>query len=200
MIKIGITGGMGSGKSVLGQLFEVFDIPVYIADRESKRLTNESPLIRNELTALFGKEIYTTKGINKNKLASFIFKDPALLRKVNAIIHPVVFQDFESWADKQTTTCCAVESAILFESGFDSFVDLKLMVYAPLSIRIRRIRERDKASVEEIQKRLKNQLSDDIKRSKSDFTILNDEKMALLPQMEIFISFLKETAEDKNMK
>ena len=123
MIKIGITGGIGSGKSVVAALLELSGIPVYIADTESKLLTATSPVIREKLVALFGEELYTADSLNKRQLASHIFGNPERLGQVNAIIHPEVNRHFLAWVERLNTPVCAIESAILFESGFNRIVD-----------------------------------------------------------------------------
>lgn len=187
MIKIGITGGIGSGKSVVASLLELSGIPVYIADTESKRLTASSPVIRKKLTALFGESLYTAQGLDKKQLASHIFGNPELLKQVNAIIHPEVNRHFQAWADKQNTPICGIESAILFESGFNRVVDVTLMVYAPLEVRIRRVQERDALPRKEIVHRIDSQLPDEEKKEKSDYVIFNDGKQALLPQVAAFL-------------
>lgn len=109
MIKIGITGGIGSGKSVVASLLALSGVPVYIADEESKWLTNNSPVIREKLTALFGPEIYTNEGLNKKLLASHIFNNPKQLQQVNQIIHPEVNRHFSAWVERQTSPLCAIE-------------------------------------------------------------------------------------------
>lgn len=190
MKKIGITGGIGSGKSVVASLLKLSGVPVYSADDESKRLTASSPVIRQALTTLFGEEIYTPNGLNKQLLASCIFNDPAQLEQVNAIIHPEVNRHFLAWVERQQTDFCAIESAILFESGFDCMVDVRLMVYAPLETRIARAMKRDGAVREEVLRRMNNQLSDEIKKERSDYVIYNDDRQALLPQTAAFLSFL----------
>ncbi len=190
MIKIGITGGIGSGKSVVASLFALSSIPVYIADEESKWLTNNSPIIRGKLTALFGPEIYTSEGLDKKLLASYIFNDPERLRQVNQIIHPEVNRHFSACAEKQTSPLCAIESAILFESGFNKIVDISLMVYAPKELRIERASIRDSVSREEIGRRINSQMSDEEKRDRSDYVIYNDNKQALIPQVVNFIKNL----------
>lgn len=183
MIKIGITGGIGSGKSVVASLLNLLGVPVYIADDESKRLTNESPLIRESLIHCFGEGMYTEEGLNKARLASIIFSDPEQRKTVNAIIHPVVKQDFEDWAARQQTPLCAIESAILFESGFDKLVDKSLMVYAPKALRIQRATARDTASAEAIARRIESQMADEEKRKLADKVIYNDDKQPLIPQV-----------------
>ncbi|MDR1200260.1 MAG: dephospho-CoA kinase [Tannerellaceae bacterium] len=184
MIKLGLTGGIGSGKSIVASLFEVVGIPVYVADTESKRLTNTSPVIRKELSGLFGEELYKNGTLDEKRLASLIFTDKETLNCVNAIIHPEVNRDFLQWVAKQQTPMCAIETAILFESGFDKCVDLSIMIYAPSELRIKRAVARDKVSYEEIIRRIHNQLPDEIKKERADFIIYNDGKQALIPQVE----------------
>lgn len=183
MIKIGITGGIGSGKSVVASLLALYGVPVYIADEESKRLTNTSPVIREGLIALLGREIYTDQGLDKKSLASRIFSDPELLKRVNSIIHPEVDRHFSAWVERQTTPLCAIESAILYESGFYKVVDASLMVYAPKELRIERALSRDTVSRKEIEHRINNQMPDEEKKERSDYIIYNDGKRALIPQV-----------------
>ena len=190
MIKIGITGGIGSGKSVVASLFQLLGVPVYIADEESKRLTNRSATIRQQLIALYGEAIYTAEGLNKPLLASKIFQDPEQLRIVNGIIHPEVKRHFEAWAAQQATPLCAIESAILFESGFDKVVDTSLMVYAPKALRIERAIARDATSREAIQRRIENQMADEEKRKLADHLIYNDDQQPLIPQVTALIARL----------
>ena len=187
MRKIGITGGIGSGKSVVAELLRLHGVPVYIADEESKRLTASSPVIHEQLTALLGPDIYTEQGLNKPLLANYIFGDPTIRQKVNQIIHPEVNRDFEAWCVRQQRPLCAIESAILFESGFNRIVDDCLMVYAPLDIRIERASLRDHASHEAILKRINSQMPDEEKCKLADYIILNDGKSPLLPQVEKFL-------------
>ena len=190
MTKIGITGGIGSGKSVVSTLFELVGIPVYIADTESKFLCNHSPIIRKKLTHLFGETLYTKYGLDKKLLASHIFGNPEKLKQVNEIIHPEVNRHFLEWVTKQNTSICAIESAILFESGFNHLVDKTLMIYAPLEVRIQRAIQRDNLSREAIISRINNQLSDEFKKEQSDYVIYNDGKLALLPQVAAFLQIV----------
>lgn len=197
MIKIGITGGIGSGKSIVASLLNLHGIPVYLADTESKILTATSPVIRGKLIALLGKELYTEGGLlNKKLLASYIFSNPEYLKEVNEIIHPEVKRHFTEWAERQLSEFCAIESAILFESGFNQTVDKSLMVYAPLELRIGRAMQRDNVSREEIISRINNQLPDETKKERSDYVIHNDDIQALLPQVGRFLATLRnDTAE-----
>lgn len=192
MIKLGITGGIGSGKSVVGELLSLYGVPVFIADTEAKILTNTSTAIRTELIKLFGDDLYTETGLDKKKLASYIFNNQKLLQTVNRIIHPEVGRSFRAWVDRQKGGICAIESAILFESGFDSLVDKTLSVYAPEEIRIRRVAGRDRISEETIRQRMKNQISEEIKKERSDFVIYNDDHTALIPQVHTVLSSLNQ--------
>lgn len=188
MIKIGLTGGIGSGKTVVAQLLELKGVPVYIADEESKLLVESSPVIREKLIRLLGDSLYTPEGLDKKKLAGYIFNDPGLLQAVNEIIHPEVQQHFLQWVSRQQADCCVIESAILFESGFDRIVDVRLMVYAPMEIRIERVMQRSRFTREEVELRIQSQLADEVKKEQSDYTILNDNIHALIPQIEGFLS------------
>ncbi|MDO4756238.1 MAG: dephospho-CoA kinase [Parabacteroides sp.] len=187
MNKIGITGGIGSGKSVVATLFELLGIPVYIADTESKLLCNESPIIRKKLSDLFGEDLYNEHGLDKKLLASHIFGNPDKLKQVNAIIHPEVNRHFLNWVAKQSTSLCAIESAILFESGFNHLVDTTLMVYAPMEVRVQRAIQRDNQSRESIINRINNQMSDELKKEQADYVIYNDGEQALLSQISEFL-------------
>ena len=191
MIKIGITGGIGSGKSVVAALLELSGIPVYIADTESKLLTATSPVIREKLITLFGEQLYTADGLDKKRLASHIFGNPERLEQVNAIIHPEVNRHFLAWTERQNTPVCAIESAILFESGFYKVVDISLMVYAPRELRIERALGRDSASREEIERRINSQMSDEEKKDRSDYVIYNDNRQALIPQVGKLLCWLQ---------
>lgn len=182
MIKIGITGGIGSGKSIVAHLFSLQNIPIYIADSESKELVNSSSIIREKLCNLFGQNLYSSDGLNKGLLAKYIFNDSENLQKVNAIIHPIVYDHFIDWCSKQHADIVAIESAILFESGFDQLVNIKLTVSAPLLLRIERVMERDCCNKEEILQRIDKQLSDEEKIKRADFVIYNDLKHSVIRQ------------------
>lgn len=190
---IGITGGIGSGKSVVAMLLQLYGIPVYIADEESKKLLNTSPMIRAKLTGLFGESLYTADGLDKKQLASFIFSNKDYLRKVNDIVHPEVYRHFEHWLSVQEAPLgyCGMESAILFESGFNRLVDTTLMVYAPLELRLSRVGRRDQVDREEILKRIESQWPDEVKKQQSDYVIHNDDIQPLIPQVETFLTSLK---------
>lgn len=190
MIKIGITGGIGSGKSVVAELFTLLQIPVYIADTESKKLTVTSPVIREQLIRLLGPEVYQENILNKQLLASLIFGNKEMLKQVNAIIHPEVNRHFLDWCKQQQKAIVATESAILFESGFHELVDVRLMVYAPYEIRVQRAMSRENTLREAIERRINSQLDDETKKLLSDYVIYNDNQQALIPQVHKFLSSL----------
>lgn len=190
-IKIGITGGIGSGKSVVSRLLELMDVPVYISDMEAKRITNTSEVIRRKLIALAGPEVFKGGELNRALLASYMFGQPEHVQQVNAIIHPQVKEDFRRWAACRKGDCLVgMESAILLEAGFREEVDYVVMVYAPLEVRVARAMKRDHSPKESVMKRIGAQMSDETKRGQADFVIVNDDKTPLIPQVLKLISLL----------
>jgi dephospho-CoA kinase len=188
MIKIGITGGIGSGKSVVCELFCLHNIPVFDADAEAKKLNDTSPVIRQKLIRLFGDDLYENNLLNRQKLASLIFSNPENLQKVNAIIHPEVAICFEKWANEQKNApIVVIETAILFESRFDKSVDKTITVYAPKDARVERIVKRDNADIAQIEARMNSQLSEEEKIKSADFVIVNDNRESLIEQVGRFI-------------
>lgn len=194
MIKIGITGGIGSGKSYIAHLLEQRGIPLYDTDREAKRLTVTHPQIRKELSALLGTEVYHADGtLNKYLVASYLFSSPEHAEHINQIIHPCVYKDFLAWADRQAASgveIVAMESAILFESGFQTAVDYVVMVYAPLELRIKRAMQRDSASETQIRARISAQMDDEEKKRKADYVLYNEEKIPLESQITALEAWL----------
>ena len=185
MKTVGLTGGIGSGKSTISRLLNTMGIPVYIADTESKRLTESSPFIRKKLTEKFGTNLYAGGKLNKAQLASLIFEKESNLRYVNSVIHPMVFADFEQWKTQQTKSpLLVIETAILFESGFSDSVDMSITVTAPENLRIRRVAIRDGWSYDSIISRIQNQLPEEERIRRSDHVIHNDDRQALIPQVE----------------
>ncbi len=183
MVKLGITGGIGSGKSTVSQLFALCGIPVYIADEESKRLVSTSPVIKEKLINIFGKNLYKDGLLDKALLAAHIFNDKEKLETVNKIIHPEVKKDFEEWLTiHHSYKIVAQEAAILFESGFDKLMDKVVMVYAPLEIRIERVMRRDNTPYPKVLERIQNQMPDEKKVELSDFIIVNDGTQSLIGQ------------------
>ena len=181
---LGITGGIGSGKSVVARCLHIMGIPVYNSDNEARRLNNTHPSIRQALIRLVGSHVYLPDGsLHKTALANYLFESSSHAEQVNAIIHPIVKEDFLQWKQRQHTPWVAIESAILYESGFNSLADKVLTVYAPESIRIERACQRDHATPEAIQARISRQMADEEKVRLSDFTLHNDGIRAILPQI-----------------
>lgn len=184
-IKIGLTGGIGSGKSVVSHLLKTMGIPVYIADDESKRITSTDAFIKQQLINLLGDEVYINGVLNKNLLAAYIFSDAEHAKIVNEIIHPRVKEDFVKWVAKNTKhPVVAIESAILIEAGFTDEVDIVAMVYAPMDLRLQRLALRDfSSSKEQILKRIQSQMDDEKKKALADIIIVNDEQIPVIPQV-----------------
>jgi len=184
MIKIAVTGGIGSGKSFVCEIFEKIGVPVFYADKSAKEIMDTDPEVRNELISYFGPEIFdANKNLNRSKLAKIIFNNKTELFKVNKIVHPLVRKEFEEWANKQNAPYVIEEAAIVFESGLAHLFDKIICVTAPLEIRIERVMKRDRLTHNKVLERMKNQESDEKKIEKSDFIILNDNKEMILPQI-----------------
>ena len=173
MIKVAICGGIGSGKSTVCQMFAERGVALYDSDSRAKALMNESEELRKALVAEFGEECYTDGALNSPYLASRVFGSEEQLARLNSIVHPAVKADFLRWAEEQEGDYCILESAILFESGFDAVVDKTVAVLAPLPLRIERAMQRDGASREQIEARVKAQMSDDELVVRADFAIVN---------------------------
>lgn len=195
MIKLGITGGIGSGKSFVARcLTDRFSVPVYDTDREAKRLMLEHEGIRSGLIGLLGQEVYTAAGLNKPLLADYIFSSLENAKRVNMIVHPRVKEDFRMWAFHQEQVgvrLVGVESAILFESGFDQEVDKVLAVLAPLELRIDRVMKRDKVAREQVLERIMAQMSDEERGRLSDFSVENAETSDINVQLAQILSELR---------
>lgn len=184
MKKIGITGGIGSGKSVISRILKSMGYPVYDSDSWAKHLMNHHPAIRQALIEKFGAETYTAEGLNRAYLAQQIFTDKANLAFVNSIVHPTVCDHFMQWADCQHSEFAFIESAILFSSGLDKILDKVIYVDAPQDLRLQRAMQRDNASAEAITARINNQSHDnEHARTHSDFIIQNDNQTLIIPQI-----------------
>ncbi|MDN3723877.1 dephospho-CoA kinase [Aequorivita sp. SDUM287046] len=170
---IGLTGGIGSGKTTVAKFFSDLGVPVYIADIEAKKLTDSSPEIRYELTALLGEETYVGQILNRKFVADKIFKDKLLLEAVNGIIHPRVAVHFQDWVSKQNALYVIKEAAILFENGGYKNCDLTILVTAPKNTRLARVMARDAVSETEIEQRMNSQWSDEKKATLADIIIKN---------------------------
>lgn len=180
MLKVGVTGGMGAGKTTVCSYFENIGIPVYYSDIEAKKLINTDEIIINSLRNLFGSDIYTSENVvNRKKLASIIFNDKLALQKVNNIVHPEVRNHFVNWAEQQNSPYVIQESAILFESKLNTMFDKVITVTAPLELRIKRVVDRDGVKRENVIERINNQMSDSEKILLSDYVINTDGKIPI---------------------
>ena len=183
MLKIGITGGIGSGKSFVCKLFALCGAPVYDADNAAKRIMNENDTLRQEIISEFGN-IYTKENkLQNKKLAEIVFNDPHKLTLLNSIVHPKVIEDYTNWQSQQHFSYLIRESAILFESKTNVGLDFIIMVESPVELRITRTMERDKRSRKQVLDIINRQLNDEEKKKLADFIILNNENQPLLPQV-----------------
>ncbi|MCX6221800.1 MAG: dephospho-CoA kinase [Bacteroidia bacterium] len=185
MLKVGITGGIGSGKSTVCRVFSVLGIPVFQADVEAGRLQNEDPKIISELIGIFGPEIYSKEGLlNRKKLASIVFNDRGLLEKLNSIIHPAVHREFEKWSARNSNFPYVIyEAAILFETGNYRNFDFTILVVADEQERIERVSKRDHSKPEDVVQRMNNQLMDKEKIKMTDFVIENNDNQLIISQI-----------------
>lgn len=172
--KVGITGGIGSGKSMICQLLEEKGFPIFYSDDESKKLVQTHPEIKKELIALLGQNVYVNNQLNKTFLAAQLFNDDHIREKVNQIIHPVVRKTFATWAENQTSPIVFNEAAILIETGTYKTLDFTVLVVAPKEVKIQRVMERDGVSEAEVEARMNKQWSDEQKIPLADFIIHND--------------------------
>ena len=191
MKKIGITGGIGSGKSVVGQILEAMHFPVYYSDQQSKILVDTDLVIREELIKLLGTEVYLDGKLNRPFLSHQLFSNDELRLKINQIIHPKVREAFTNWVSKQSSNLVFNEAAILFETGAYKSMDYNILVTAPLELKIERVLKRDNITINEIQDRISKQWSDEDKIPLADFVIVNDEVKPLLKQVEAILKEVK---------
>lgn len=175
MVVVGLTGGIGSGKTTIAKCFASYGIPVYIADDEAKALMNRSKVIKRKLIKLFGKSAYKDEKLNRPYLASKIFNNKSLLEEMNAIVHPKVASHFKRWLKKQDAPYVIKEAAIIFENNLQNQYDFIITVVANEDLRTKRVIKRDGATKEKIKSIIANQLSDEEKIRKSDFVIENND-------------------------
>ena len=173
MKKIAICGGIGSGKSTVCQMFAERGAAIYDSDSRAKALMSESAELRAALIAEFGEACYADGALNRPYLAEKVFGSEEQLARLNSIVHPAVKADFLAWAEEQDGDFCILETAILFESGFDAVVDASVAVLAPMPLRVERAMKRDNATKEQIEARIKAQMSDDELMRRADFAIVN---------------------------
>ncbi len=181
---IGLTGGIGSGKTEVARLFALLGASIYTADEVSKRLLDSNEALRVEIANAFGKDLYQHSKLNRKAFAAIIFGNDKSLALANAIIHPFVFADFKKWSERnQEQSYLVMETAILFESHANERMDKSITVYSPLEIRISRVIKRDGCSREDVLRRMKFQITEEEKLKMTDFVIYNDEEHMLIPQV-----------------
>ena len=190
---IGITGGIGSGKSAILEAFDALGIPAYDCDSRTKELYREDAALVREISGLLGEDVLGTDGfLDTRKMAARLFGDRSLLEKLEAVVHPAVAADFVKWADAQPSDIVILESAILLEKPFfDKFADFVITVSAPEEVRVKRAMKRDGATREQILRRMANQWTDAQREAKSDMTVVTDDTTAYLPRILELIENLK---------
>ncbi len=189
MLRVGLTGGIGSGKTTVAKVFEILGIPVYYADEAARHLMNEDESLKQKIQSVFGKEIYENGTLDRKRLAVLVFNDPEKLASLNSIVHPATIEDAENWVTQRSTDATGApayiikEAALLFESNAHKRLDYVIGVYAPTPLRIQRVMQRDKTNREAVIARMSNQLEEEKKMQRCNFVVNNDELQLLLPQV-----------------
>jgi dephospho-CoA kinase len=183
MIRVGLTGGIGSGKSTVARIFEVLGIPVYYADDAARQIMNTDEELKAALIQNFGEQTYQNGTLNRAYLASVVFADKEKLALLNSLTHPATIRDADQWMQKQTSAYTIKEAALLFESHANEHLDYIIGVYAPEELRIKRVMERDNVTREEVLKRIRRQMDEDAKMKLCDSIIVNDELQMVIPQV-----------------
>lgn len=193
MLRIGITGGIGSGKSTVARIFNVLGIPVYDADSAAKRLMAEDEILKSNIINAFGKDSFIDGKLNRKFLSEVVFNDENKINLLNSFVHPATIRDADEWMKKQNAPYLIKEAALIFESGSNKYLDLVIGVKSPLSLRIERTRKRNNIAEEQVKARMKFQMDEEEKMSLCDYIIVNDEKEMLIPQV-LFLhqKFLKQ--------
>ena len=192
MLRIGLTGGIGSGKSTVARIFEVLGIPVYKADDEAKRLMTKDATLRSNIISSFGKASYTNDILNRKYLSEQVFNDSEKIKLLNSLVHPATLKDAAEWMEKQKAPYVIKEAALIFESGSEKILDYVIGVKAPLALRIERTIKRDNVTSDEVQARIDLQIDEEEKLHLCDYIIVNDEKQMLIPQvLALHENFLK---------
>lgn len=183
MLKIGLTGGIGSGKTMVARIFELLGIPVYYADAAAKTIMNEDESLKALIVEHFGKAAYTDGTLNRAYISSIVFQNKEKLALLNSLVHPATIRAAEKWMQQQQAAYAIKEAALIFESGSQNGLDLVIGVYAPKSLRILRTMQRDTISRDEVLKRMSNQVNEELKMKLCDFVIYNNEQQLLIPQV-----------------
>ena len=173
MMRVGLTGGIGSGKSTVARMFEALGIPIYDSDMQAKILMSNSEKLKKAITQLLGKNAYQNGALNREFIAEKVFADSNLLEKLNKIVHPAVKEHFLDWAQEQESEYIIQESALIFENGNEDFYDAIILITAPLEKRLKRVTERDGSDTDDVMKRIENQMEDGPKIEMAHFHIEN---------------------------
>ncbi len=181
--RLGVTGGIGSGKTTVCRIFRVLGVPVFVADVAARQLMNTDPVVRQEINAITGEDLYTSGELDRKELARLIFNKQELLRRVNAVVHPAVLRIFDEWAGKSESPYVIMEAAILFEARADTMVDRVAAISAPVEERIARVMGRNDLSREEVMERINNQLEDDEREEQSYYVINNADNEMIIPEI-----------------
>jgi dephospho-CoA kinase len=185
---IGLTGGIGSGKTTVARIFSMLNVPVYNSDEAGRKITNNDPLVKSSIKEQFGADMFDNQdNLNREKLSAIVFNDSSALSKLNAIIHPAVAHDFKMWCANQSSPFVIKETAILFEHGLDKQLDGVIVVEAPDDLRIKRVMHRNGITEDAVRQRIQQQLPQDELISRADWVIHNNEEQLLIPQvLEIY--------------
>ncbi|TAH04967.1 MAG: dephospho-CoA kinase [Sphingobacteriales bacterium] len=183
MYKVGITGGIGSGKTTVAKIFEVLGIPVYYADDAAKRLMNEDPVLKAAIIKAFGENAYTNNTLNRSYLAAAVFNNTEKTALLNSLVHPVTIKDAANWVSRQNSAYTLKEAALIFESGTQAQYDFIIGVAAPKALRLHRAMQRNNSTKEQVMQRMQNQIEESIKLKLCNVIITNNEVEPLLPQV-----------------
>ena len=183
MLRIGLTGGIGSGKTTVAKVFETLGIPVYYADDRAKHLMNTNSALKASIIQHFGNEAYQNGELDRKYLAAIVFNNKEKLELLNSLTHPITIRDAEEWMKIQTTPYTVKEAALLFESGAAEHLDFVIGVYTPQHIRVQRVVHRDHLPVEEVMKRISHQIDEEMKMKLCDFVITNNDQQLVIPQV-----------------
>jgi dephospho-CoA kinase len=183
VLKIGLTSGIGSGKTTVAKVFETLGIPVYYADDAAKELMNKDENLKQQIIHYFGEQAYENNLLNRKYLAQQVFNNPAKLELLNNLVHPATIQAANNWFAQKTSPYCIKEAALIFESASHKHLDYVIGVYAPTALRIQRVIQRDNITREEVQQRMDRQINETVKMRLCDFVITNDEQQLVIPQV-----------------
>ncbi|MDB5280322.1 MAG: dephospho-CoA kinase [Ferruginibacter sp.] len=200
ILKVGITGGIGSGKSTVAKIFGLLGIPVLYADDAAKKLMNEDEHLKAKIIGAFGTDSYRNGTLNRPFIAEKVFNNPAQLTLLNSIVHPATIADADKWMQQQTAPYAIKEAALIFESGAEKWLDKVIGVFAPAPLRIQRVMQRDGITEQEVTARLNKQMNEDDKMRLCDYIINNDEQELLIPQVLKLDAILREEAGSKSKR